>query len=360
LTYTLTVTNQGLGVSGATTVEDLIPNGTVFSAVGPSCNLVSGAIVCDVSSLAAGASQTFTFAVTVTVTSGAVVNVAVVDPDALISESDETNNFVVLTTAVATPPATPTRTLTPSPTLTPTITPIPVLGGRSFTLYTTRQMAWIDGNAEAAYFVVRWGPNTGNTFFPPEGPLPGNAIAYTDTTPILDQAYCYILALFNALPADGNSFLGLSDLLCVYPNSGTGTQRPALFSAHLNEGDRAFLSWVEPPGVTEYVLAAMPVDGSAPRTTNFPAGTTAVVDPTLGVPTCYVLQARSFFVILGQTDILCVVPHIATVGAAAGVAPQGTVSSSVLSGMQRLSGMGIRDLRPTPSAVRPTPSNSHN
>jgi uncharacterized repeat protein (TIGR01451 family) len=324
LTYTLTVSNQGAANSVATTLSDQIPVGTTFSSGSAACGLAVNVFTCNVLPLGPGAFQTFTLVVTVTATSGGIVNIAVVDPLNAVVESNETNNSVALTVAVVTPTAstpslTPTRTPTatsPSTvTNTPTITATPLVGGRGFTLFAARAMSWSPGNQEVADVIARWGPNSGFTFLPIAGPLPGSASSFTDVTAVADQAYCYLLALFNGLPPGGGTFIGQSDLLCVYPNSGTGTQ-PGAFSVRLDQGQIATLSWTAPQGVNWYTLTALTFDGSAPRSRILSPGLTSVTDDTLGKATCYVLEAQSIFGAIGKASTLCAVPHIATVSGA--------------------------------------------
>jgi uncharacterized repeat protein (TIGR01451 family) len=331
LTYTLTVSNIGAGPSAPTTLSDQLPASTTFDSVGTNCALIIGTIRCNVLTLAAGASQTFTFSVNVSPSAtNPIGNVAVVDPDDLVAEVVEGNNVsnVVtsdLATATSTPTASVTGTATPTPTSTPTrtptvtatgsptVSPTPFLDGRNFTLNTLRQMTWINGTRGVGSIIFRFGSNTGVTALPGSGFLPPEATGFIDAAPIFDAVDCYILAVYDVV-AGVTTVAGLSDLLCQFPNTGFGGA-PAAFSVSLNQGTIASLSWTPVASAADYLITAFSASGV--RTIVVPGGsTTGVTDDTHGQTTCYVNQPRTLFVILGQTDVMCVIPGVSTVGAA--------------------------------------------
>jgi len=94
ITYTLTVTNAGTATAASVEIQDTIGSGLTLSSVtegtGVTCSdTVAPEINCTATSIAAGQSRTVTIVVTVSATSGTVLNGAAVDPDDEIDEINE-------------------------------------------------------------------------------------------------------------------------------------------------------------------------------------------------------------------------------------------------------------------------------
>ena len=211
------------------------------------------------------------------------------------------------------PTGSPTRlpTTTPSPTATPTAPPV---GGRGLTLQSGQlaQLTWRDGLQETAYVVLRWSPTSGFAFLPSPDPaqgLPGNATGYADGSSLPDATYCYVILPVGGNPPTYNNSLGISDLLCVYPRSGTGAS-VSDFSVRLDEGPVAVLNWSPPTYPAQYELVAMRFDGSPTRRIPLVGNTAGYTDDTQGQATCYEVVAQASGVELGRTDRLCAVPGI--------------------------------------------------
>lgn len=120
LTYTLTVSNTGGSQSLASTITDTLPAGTSFTSAGAGCVHATGVVTCLLQALNPGASQTYTFAVTVTGAVSPLVNTALVVP--VNGETNVLNNTSTASTNI-TGVFTATPTVTNTPTLTPTATP---------------------------------------------------------------------------------------------------------------------------------------------------------------------------------------------------------------------------------------------
>ncbi|MCD8487773.1 MAG: S8 family serine peptidase [Desertifilum sp.] len=105
LTYTLTVINQGPTSASGIVVRDTLPLGfTVTNIAGGDgfTGTQQGQVVTFTGgTLAAGASATLTITGTAPTTAGTITNTAIVDPDNLIPEFNETNNTVSITTTVS-------------------------------------------------------------------------------------------------------------------------------------------------------------------------------------------------------------------------------------------------------------------
>ena len=93
ITYTLTVTNSGAATATNVPIRDYIGNGLTFSEVtagdGVTCTDTTPPIDCTATSIPSGESRTVTIVVTVSATSGTVLNGAEVDPDDDITEVNE-------------------------------------------------------------------------------------------------------------------------------------------------------------------------------------------------------------------------------------------------------------------------------
>jgi hypothetical protein len=174
-------------------------------------------------------------------------------------------------------------------------------------------MTWINGTRGVGSLIFRFGSNTGVTTLPGSGLLSPEATGFTDTTPILDAVDCYVLAVFDVV-AGVTVLAGLSDLLCQFPNTGFGGP-PAAFSVSLNQGNIASLSWTPVASAADYLITAFSASGVRQFTVSGGA-TTGVTDDTHGETTCYVNQPRTPSGTLGQTDVMCVIPGVSTVGSA--------------------------------------------
>jgi uncharacterized repeat protein (TIGR01451 family) len=107
LTYTLTVGNAGTGDASGIKVVDTLPAGATFVSPatgtnGFSCSYASGVVTCTGGSIAHGGSATITIKVTFDASScgKTLKNIAVVDPDNTIVESDESRNDADVQTKV--------------------------------------------------------------------------------------------------------------------------------------------------------------------------------------------------------------------------------------------------------------------
>ena len=128
-TWTLTATNNGTGAasftSGQRILTDTLPLGATYDTLSPNTSDITGDLACTLSgtspdvldcnadgpvSIDPGKSFSMTFTAHPT-SSGSLINTASVDPDALITESDETNNGSSDTVTITDPP-TPTPTFT--------------------------------------------------------------------------------------------------------------------------------------------------------------------------------------------------------------------------------------------------------
>jgi uncharacterized repeat protein (TIGR01451 family) len=94
ITYTLTVTNGGTATAASVDIQDTIGSGLTLSSVTPGTGVtcsdtIAPEINCTATSIAAGQSRTVTIVVTVSATSGTVLNGAAVDPDDEIDEINE-------------------------------------------------------------------------------------------------------------------------------------------------------------------------------------------------------------------------------------------------------------------------------
>lgn len=135
LRYTIEVRN--IGEQGASSVRfvDTPPSDftyTGFATTRGVCVLVGsltgGILDCDLGSIGTGAAAFATITIDGYITAtvdATVTNTAVVDPDNLVAEGDETNNTTEETTLVFVPTATPTVTPTVTRTVTPTRTSTP-------------------------------------------------------------------------------------------------------------------------------------------------------------------------------------------------------------------------------------------
>jgi V8-like Glu-specific endopeptidase len=206
-----------------------------------------------------------------------------------------------------TPPTlTPTRTAAPA---TPTATVgSGSIGGRGFGVQPALggvQISWQDGTAETGYLLARLtGPSM--VVLPPGGPLPATATSYFDASPPPGLS-CYFGA---ALGSGSGGALGVTDLLCTVPNVRSVFWAPQNLRLQLNQSSLATLSWTAPAGVLYdgYVLAPL---GGTPQALPANATTHSV---SLTGPTCFVLFVTRFGAVAGNSDVVCGVPGVSTLG----------------------------------------------
>jgi uncharacterized repeat protein (TIGR01451 family) len=158
-TFTLTqvVTNNGPSDSGAATLVDLIPANTTFVSIvgaGWSCGAPSGGkVTCTIANMAAGASTTFTMALTVNAGVAAGTQISnTVSVNATSSEKIPGNNSATFTDVVAS--ATQAELV-----LTAAATPAPVMAGQNIT-YTAALANSGPAAAANAVYTISTPPNT--------------------------------------------------------------------------------------------------------------------------------------------------------------------------------------------------------
>lgn len=96
LSYTLTVTNAGPGISSAITVTDWLPAGMAWISASPGCVQAAGQVMCVSDSLPPGATVAFTLTARVEMTAtGVLTNTAEVSGAEL--DPDPTNNIAFAT-----------------------------------------------------------------------------------------------------------------------------------------------------------------------------------------------------------------------------------------------------------------------
>ena len=133
--------------------------------------------------------------------------------------------------------------------------------------------------------------------------------SYRDSTVLTEAIYCYMVLSFVG-DVSNPAERGLSDMLCVMPNTGNG-DRPGDFTGQLNQSNTASLSWNGPGGQATYQLVARQLNGTFPVTIELPGGLTSRTMPTGGELTCFQLFALDGVRrVMGFTDQLCARPGI--------------------------------------------------
>lgn len=159
-------------------------------------------------------------------------------------------------------------------------------------------LTWDGGTLQTSYVLLRYNTATATASLTN---LPGTATSYQDATVVTEVMYCYVVA------AVGTSEVKLSDLLCGLTYTGDD------FKLGLNQTNQASMTWSAPPGgVDAYLMVNVPLDGSPATFQSLPAATTAAVRTVVAAGTCYQLIAYQGPAI-GQSDIFCGVPNVATV-----------------------------------------------
>ncbi len=119
----VTVTNSGIGLAAATTVETVLPDGFVFTSGSSSaglCTATGQVVSCPILETAPKRTQSLVVNTTTPAAGGAFSSTVTVDPAGLVAESDETNNstvvpitvsgaFADLTTTITGPATSPTN-----------------------------------------------------------------------------------------------------------------------------------------------------------------------------------------------------------------------------------------------------------
>lgn len=187
----------------------------------------------------------------------------------------------------------------------------PVAGGQGLTLTSggsgipdQPHLKWWRGDKQAGYLVVRRvGTNSTVLTVPP---LSRDSTVFIDTAPVAGQQNCYFVEPISAI----HTVLGVSDMLCVQPNSGGGDQ----FSIALNQSNTVtmpsipIVPWLMP----WEQLNPYPLDGSTPLSPEFGLYTTR--EDTRGIPTCLSRVWGSGTATYGVSDIFCAVPGVSTLG----------------------------------------------
>lgn len=150
---------------------------------------------------------------------------------------------------------------------------------------------------------------------PPGPPLGATATSYVDTSAEDGHIYCYFVAPVDAVDQP----LGVADPLCTEPGdrAGPGTALPGAFTLGLNQSPTATLTWQPPAGGADaYELVVIPLNFTPPAILPLGAGATSTTYDTAGVGTCFILVGKRAGVPPGNTDPLCGVPGVATLGRA--------------------------------------------
>ncbi|MSQ10624.1 MAG: hypothetical protein EXR52_06410 [Dehalococcoidia bacterium] len=124
------------------------------------------------------------------------------------------------------------------------------------------------------------------------------------------------MVCFAAEPTAGGQALGLSDVLCGAPGTGSGSFAAPQVTLQLKQSPIAGVTWPPVAGAQHYVLVSIPVSGGGMTFNSMAAGLVSnAAHNTEGRATCYTLIAfgEAGF---GMSDLLCGVPGIATVGRA--------------------------------------------
>lgn len=186
-----------------------------------------------------------------------------------------------------------------------TFAPGPVLGGDPLGIAagdSAPALDWAEGLAQHRYLVVRYAIGAGTT---ESTQLPGSATGYVDGSPLSDPLHFYWLVNLD----EGNVAIGSTSLVGLVPNTSFGPAVPDDFHLEINRLGAVNLTWTpdnDPSAVL--LVAAIPLDGAAPRLTVVAATDSSAVDTTSGIPTCYSLLQFSGYSI-SRTTFLCAIPR---------------------------------------------------
>jgi hypothetical protein len=289
VTYSIRVTNHGPDVAGVK-VETVVPATATFgSAISSSghCEpfLSAGGIVrCDVGNLPGAPAGTATIELHLRPTQAGPFDVTATVHTSVVDANDANDTATDATR-------------------------IPALGGKAFTIATATgggaMLSWQGGDRQAGYVIGRLVDGV-TSLLPSSGvPLPADATAFLDQSPVPGRVNCYAVAPVDAA---GNR-LGLSNVLCVLPGSASVPIAPRSFSLNLNANDVAVLSWSFDGPPPDSMVWVRRVD----------TGSTSFIDAN-GVPlashatqgrvTCYVAAQVSGATVLQHTEVLCAVPGV--------------------------------------------------
>ena len=102
--FAISVTNSGIGVAAATTIDDTLPDGFTFTSgatnVG-ACTASGQVVSCPIGATAPGRTQILSIFAAAPMAAGTYNDTAVVDPSNAVAESDETNNGANATITVS-------------------------------------------------------------------------------------------------------------------------------------------------------------------------------------------------------------------------------------------------------------------
>jgi hypothetical protein len=205
------------------------------------------------------------------------------------------------------PPVTASETRTPTPPVQRCFssglsTPVPLVrvGGQGLSLRAgpggSTTLRWLPGAEQTGYLVLRLSGG------PPEASsLPCEATTHLDASSARPFS-CYLV-----VPLRDLTVLGVSDLLCTIRNLARGAA-PSEFAILLSRTSVADLSWPSSQDRESYILLPL---GGVPVPI---PGSTTFTRHTMSGPTCYVLVSVARDGALGNTDAVCGVPGIGTLG----------------------------------------------
>jgi len=170
------------------------------------------------------------------------------------------------------------------------------------------ELSWQGGQGQTGYQIARLGGVP--VMLPAGAQLSASTTSFLDTSTVgVSGVVCYLL-----LPSGVNPPV-FSDLLCVFLNTRSPTGSPQNFALQLNQSTTATLSWTGPldGGQTGYQL--FPLGAAAPGPISLSASATSTTVPITGVA-CFLLVAVNGSTPIGNGDIACGFPGIATIAAA--------------------------------------------
>ncbi len=176
-----------------------------------------------------------------------------------------------------------------------------ISGGRKLRLTVdTMRLSWDNGTLQTGYVVFRHNATTGKNAI--LATLPGTDVAFQDTTTLPNELVCYAL-----ISLDGSIPLGVSDVVCAMPGTGTTPAGVRNLAVGLSGRSTALLTWGPLAIPIAVKLVVVPLDGSATTTLNLADESTQASHPTGGIPTCFTVVSFS-----RHSDLVCVVPDTST------------------------------------------------
>lgn len=214
------------------------------------------------------------------------------------------------------------------------------IGGKNLRVTTgSVSLTWSPGYLQAGYRVYRVNVLTGAVDVLPLGPpLPATATGLLDAAAVDGVIYCYFVVPVDA----GGGFLGVSDALCAQPGNhgGPGSVLPGAFALSLNQTDTATMTWTGPAGGADgYTLVVLPLDGSPPSLLPLPGSATSYEFETFAVYHCFILVGKRAGAPDGNTDPLCALPGVSTLG------PSGRTASDAVEALQERLAAALPALR---------------